>query len=301
MNIVVFGGTGLIGQAFCRHAMINNHYPIVVSRRPQKHTIPYKLISFSDIVQPDVQRLFSNKYAVVNLMGASIANKRWTKERKEYLHRSRIDILSRIELFLQQAPQEPQVFIQASAIGYYGKSAEDNLTEMSNQGDGFLADLAAKWEERFNQLSLEETRPIIIRTGVVLSKLGGMLPRVMLPFKYGLGGHIGSGKQHLSWIHIEDHVRAILFLIENVYTRGVFNLTAPKPVSMKTFAKALGKAMHKPSFVPVPAWVLKLMYGQMAQETMLQGAKVLPEKLINHEFEFVFDDIDLALKNIFRG
>lgn len=300
MNILIFGGTGLIGQALCRHAMLNNHMPIVVSRHPDKHNSPYKVISFPDIAQPSIQRLFSGDYAVVNLTGAGIADEKWSDERKVVLRNSRIDFLSRIELFLQQAPQEPQVIVQASAIGYYGDTGDASVNETVGCGKGFLADLSAEWEARFNDLALEETRPVIIRTGVVLSKLGGMLPRVMAPFKLGLGGYVGSGKQYLSWIHIEDHVRAILFLIENVYARGVFNLTAPNPVTMKTFAKSLGKALRKPALFPVPGWALKLIYGQLAQETMLQGAKVYPEKLLNHEFEFIFDDINLALKNILR-
>lgn len=298
MNIFIFGGTGLIGQAFCRHAMLNNHTPVIVSRNPAKYNTPYKMVSYSEAAQPAIHRLMSGEYAVVNLTGAGIADTRWTKERKTQIYNSRIDLLNRIELFLQQAPQEPDVFIQASAIGFYGDKKDVVVGEKGERGEGFLAELAEKWEDKFLEIGLEDTRKVIIRTGVVLSGKGGMLPRAIKPFKLFVGGHLGSGKQYLSWIHMEDQLRAMLFLIENSYARGVFNLTAPNPVTMKRFSKILGKVLQKPSFFPVPGIVLKALFGQMAKETLLQGVNASSTKLVEHEFEFIFYDLESALRSI---
>lgn len=298
MIILVFGGTGLIGQAFCAYALMNGYKPVIVSRNPKQYNTPYQTLSYADAAKTTVQRMLSSDYVAVNLSGANIAEKRWTPIRKEYLEKSRIDILDRVELFLQQAPQEPEVFIQASAIGYYGDTGEVDITEKAPAGKGFLAELAAHWEERFSKVALEDTRKIIMRTGVVLTNKGGMLPRISKPFKLFVGGHPGSGKQYLSWIHMQDQVRAMLYLIEDKYAMGVFNFTAPNPVTMRDFAKTLGKTMKRPSFMPIPGFAMRMLYGQMAQETMLEGNKVLPERLLDHEFEFIFSDLSFALNNL---
>ncbi|MDA3868300.1 MAG: TIGR01777 family oxidoreductase [Salinivirgaceae bacterium] len=298
MNIVVFGGTGLIGRAFCRYALMNNHVPIIVSRNPDRFDIPYKKISYTDAGKPVLQRMLSDEYAVVNLTGAGIANKRWSKQRKKVLERSRIEMLERIEVFLQQAPQEPEVFVQASAIGFYGDKGDVNVDEDSTQGNNYLSWLTEEWESAFKEMSLEDTRKVIIRTGIVLTKDGGVLPKMLTAYNAFVGGPLGVGNQFLSWIHIEDEVRAIMHLIEDSYARGAFNLTAPVPVTMKHFAQTLGAILDKSSFFRVPAFLLKLLFGQMAQETMLTGAKVLPKRLMEHEFEFIFTDVDLALRNL---
>ncbi|ALO16778.1 Epimerase family protein [Salinivirga cyanobacteriivorans] len=298
MVILVFGGTGLIGQEFCAHALMNNHQPIVVSRFPERYNIPYQIIGYADAAKPPVQRMLSGEFAAVNLTGANIASKSWSDSRKKYLLESRIDILDRIELFLQQAPQEPDALLQSSAIGYYGNTGSKKIDENSAPGSGFLSELAQKWEERFQKVELEDTRKLIMRTGIVLSNNGGMLPKVLKPFKLFAGGVIGSGKQYVSWIHIQDQVRAMMHLIEDKYTHGVYNLTAPEPVTMKTFTKAVGKTLRRPAFFKVPSFVIKAMYGQMGKETILEGTRVYPKRLQDYEFEFIFTDVNLALKNL---
>ncbi|HKK58588.1 MAG TPA: TIGR01777 family oxidoreductase [Salinivirga sp.] len=298
MVILVFGGTGLIGQEFCAHALMNNHQPIVVSRFPERYNIPYQIIGYSDAAKPPVQRMLSGEYAAVNLTGANIASKSWSESRKKYLLESRLDILDRIELFLQQAPQEPDALLQSSAIGYYGNTGSKKIEEKSAPGSGFLSELARKWEERFRKVELEDTRKLIMRTGIVLSNNGGMLPKVVKPFKLFAGGVIGSGKQFVSWIHIQDQVRAMMHLIEDKYTHGAYNLTAPEPVTMKTFTKAVGKTLRRPAFFKVPSLIIKAMYGQMGKETILEGTRVYPNRLLDYEFEFIFTDVNLALKNL---
>ncbi len=298
MVILVFGGSGLIGKEFCAHAMMNGHTPVVVSRLPEKVKLPYQVIGYADIAKSVIQRMLSGSYAAINLSGAGIADKKWTPSQKKYLESSRIDILDRVELFLQQAPQEPDVFLQASAVGYYGNTGDEKIDEDSPAGNNFLAELATKWEKRFKDTALEDSRKIVMRTGVVLTTKGGFFPRILKPFKMFVGGVVGSGEQYLSWIHIQDHVRAMLYVIEDKYAYGVYNFTAPNPVKMKKFAKELGAVLHRPTFMPIPGFFLKMLYGQMAQETMLEGTRALPKKLIDHEFEFIFSDISLALKNL---
>ncbi len=298
MVILVFGGTGLIGQEFCSYAMMNGHTPVVVSRSPDKHNLPFKVIGYADIAKSQIQRMLSGDFAAINLSGAGIADKKWSPARKKYLENSRIDIIDRVELFLQQAPQEPNVFLQASAVGYYGDTGDQEIDEQTSPGKNFLAKLAVKWEDRFSKTALEDSRKIIMRTGVVLTNKGGFFPRILKPFKMFVGGVVGSGEQYLSWIHMQDQVRAMLYVIEDKYAYGVYNFTAPNPVKMKKFAKLLGKVIHRPSFMPIPGFVMKMLYGQMAKETMLEGTRALPKKLIDHEFEFIFTDVSLAMKNL---
>jgi uncharacterized protein (TIGR01777 family) len=298
MNIFVFGGTGMIGRAFCEYAMLNGHKPIIVSRFPEKHNLPYQVFGYPEASSTNVQRLMSGGYAVVNLSGANIAESKWTEARKDVLMKSRIDLIDRVELFIQQAPQEPDVILQASAIGYYGDTGDKEINEDGDPGEGFLAGLAVEWEKRFKKIELEDTRKIILRTGVVLSNKGGMLPRISKPFRVFLGGVIGSGDQYVSWIHMQDVIRAMMHLIEDDFANGPFNLTSPNPVTMREFSRKLGKALKKPSSFPIPTFMIKLLYGQMAKETMLSGTRVIPNRLREYEFEFIYSDIDLAFKNL---
>lgn len=298
MNIFVFGGSGMIGKAFCEYAMLNGHKPIIVSRFPEKHNLPYQVFGYPEASSTNVQRLMSGGYAAINLSGANIAEKKWTAAQKDLLEKSRIDIIDRVELFIQQAPQEPDVLLQASAIGYYGNTGDKEIDEDAEPGDGFLSQLAVKWESRFKKIELEDTRKIILRTGVVLSNKGGMLPRISKPFKMFIGGVVGSGNQYISWIHMQDQIRAMVHLIEDDFANGAFNLTAPNPVTMREFSKKLGKTLKRPSVFPIPSFILKMMYGQMAKETMLEGSRVLPARLREYEFEFIYTDIDLAFENL---
>lgn len=298
MNIFVFGGTGMIGRAFCEYAMLNGHKPIIVSRFPEKYSLPYQVFGYPDASSTNVQRLMSGGFAVVNLSGANIAEAKWTDARKDVLVKSRIDILDRVELFIQQAPQEPDVILQASAIGYYGNTGDKEIKEDSEPGEGFLAELAVNWEKRFKKIELEDTRKVILRMGVVLSNKGGILPRISKPFKMFMGGVIGTGNQYVSWIHMQDVVRAMVHLIEDDFANGAFNLTASNPVTMREFAHEIGKTLHRPSHFPIPTFIIKLLFGQMAQETMLSGTRVLPGRLSEYEFEFIYTDLELAFKNL---
>jgi uncharacterized protein (TIGR01777 family) len=201
---------------------------------------------------------------------------------------------------LQKASARPKILIQASAVGYYGLRADEELDETSPPGEGFLAALARDWEDStFGAASLG-VRRVVVRSGLVLDRDGGVLPRFLRQFRLFAGGPLGNGKQWLSWIHRRDEIAGIRFLLEREDLAGVFNLTAPGPLTMKGFAQTLGRVMRRPAWFPVPEFLLRLLFGQMAEETLLAGQKVLPRALLKAGFRFSYPDLELALREILR-
>lgn len=194
--------------------------------------------------------------------------------------------------------QPPKVFVNASAIGFYGNVPKGDVTESYFAGSGFLSEVCQKWEAATDCLIGENIRIVLLRTGVVLSPKGGALKAMLTPFKLGLGGVIGSGKQMISWIDIEDQIQAIDFCIKTEAIHGPINLTAPDPVTNREFTKALGKVLNRPTIFPMPEFVAQTLFGEMADEMLLSGAKVLPEKLLKHGFTFQYPTIDESLKHL---
>ncbi|MFO8235376.1 MAG: TIGR01777 family oxidoreductase [Bacteroidales bacterium] len=302
MKVLVIGATGFIGHHLVRKLIEREHEVIVFTRN---HVKAQKL--FVDRVYIQQWRTddyimlqeFAHKVEVViNLAGENLAAKRWTSEQKRKILSTRVNIGKALSFALKQSHTKPYLLMQASAVDYYGFSEDKVFTEEHSNGSGFLAMVTRQWEDSVRNVEKDKTRKVFLRTGVVLGRQGGMLPKVMLPFRYFAGAYLGSGEQSLSWIHIEDEVDAIIWIMEKKDSAGAYNLTSPNPVSMKEFVKTLSKVMGRPAFFKVPSFVLKTIYGDMAKETILSGQKAIPKRLQNEGFEFKHTDLEEAIKNI---
>lgn len=299
MRIIITGGSGLIGRALTEYLTARGHELIILSRSPRRvKGLPHgaRAVEWNAKTAAGWGELADGAHAIINLAGAGIADKRWTPERKRIIVESRISAAQAVIEAVEAAENKPKVVIQASAVGYYGDRADEKVDEQSPPGSDFLADVVGKWEQAAAPLA-DLTRLVVIRTGVVLTTEGGALPQLMLPFKFFAGGPLGNGKQWVPWIHIEDLVRSIVWLMDNDEARGVYNLNAPNIVQNKQLAKMLGKVMGRPAFAPAPAIALKLLLGEMAA-VVLGSQRAQADKLIEAGFEFDFPHPIPALKDI---
>jgi len=303
-KIAILGGSGFIG----RHLIdeLDEGYEIsILTRSPEKHqSLVNNHVDVVDANYNDPNSLaaiFSISDGVVNLVGEGVGA-RWSKTKKEKIYNSRIHSGKMIAEAFRLATKKPSFLIQGSGMGVYGNTAENTNVDITEDSPlakhGFLTKVGVDNENTVKELK-KITRLVYLRTGIVLDGDGGALPQMANPYKFFMGGPVGSGKQWSSWIHIEDEVRAIKFLIENKETEGAYNLTAPNPVTNKKMAKAIGVALGKPSIIHTPAIILKFMLGEMADELLLNGLKVIPKRLLEAGFQFKFERIDTALKNIF--
>ena len=301
MRIIITGATGLIGNALCQK--LDPDYEIIaLSRHPEKVQLgPNVNVVRWDARSPEaLVSYIEGALAVVNLAGESIGSGRWGRAKKQRILESRLNATNAIVEAISLAKNKPEVLIQASAVGYYGFDVREPVNENDVAGCGFLAEVCKKWEQSSKSTEQFGVRRIIIRTGLVLSKDGGALPRLAAPFKFFLGGYPGCGRQWVSWITIEDEVSAIKFLIENRQLSGVFNLTSPNPVTMKQFCETLGWVLKRPCWLPIPALVLRMAFGTMADETILANQKVMPNRLLKSGFKFDYPKTDDALKFIYQ-
>jgi len=302
LKIVITGGTGFIGRALSQQLLDHDYHVVVLTRNVEraKSILSPRVIP----VQWDGKTLagwvkqIENASAVVNLAGDNIASGLWTRKKKQRVIESRINAGKAIVTAIRQLKSKPGVLIQASGIGYYGDRGDEILDESASRGSGYLAELAEQWEASVQDVAGMGIRLVVIRTGVVIGKGGGFLTKVMLPFRFFLGGHQGSGNQWLPWIHLQDEVGAIQFLIENKDLSGVFNLTAPDPVTSKEFFKTIGRVIRRPSWFHVPGFVLKLLLGEMAKELILSGQRAIPGNLTQAGFEFRFAKLEAAIQDI---
>jgi hypothetical protein len=239
--------------------------------------------------------------AVVNLAGASIAGGRWTKERKELLRTSRIDTTRALVNALAKMNARPRVLVSASAIGIYGDRGEEALTEESKPGTDFLAGLTRDWEAEALKAEALGIRVVLARFGIILARHGGALAKMLLPFKLGVGGKLGSGQQWMSWITLEDVVGIIRFAIENGAARGAANVVAPRPVQNAEFTKVLAKALHRPALFPAPTFALRLALGEMADALLLSSQRVTPSRLRELGYEFLHTDLSNALAAVLKA
>ena len=234
---------------------------------------------------------------VIHLAGESVVG-RWTAAKKARIRDSRVLGTQTLAEAVARMEVKPRVMIAASAIGFYGDRGEEVLTEDSTSGTGFLAEVSREWEAASEPAERAGVRVAHIRTGIVLSQHGGALKQMLLPFRFGLGGRLGDGKQWMSWIHIDDHVGAVRFVLDNENVGGPVNFTAPSPVTNAEFTTALGKALSRPAILPAPAFALRLAFGQMADEALLASARVLPERLLGSGYSFRFRELGPALEDL---
>lgn len=298
MKIVIAGGTGFVGRALCETFFREGHEIIVLTRYIRKKThsnITY--IEWLNDKELDIST-FDDIDVIINLAGESI-NARWTKKKKAQILNSRLTATKAIHKLIQQLKKKPNVYIQASAIGFYGTSETETFTEqVSKPGHDFLAHVVNEWEKAGKAIENEGIRTVYMRFGLILSKDDGALPRIILPYKWFAGGKLGKGNQWASWVHIQDVCSMIRFAIENDKINGPLNVTAPNPVTMNELGKTVAKTLKRPHWLPVPAFALKLILGEMST-LILDGQRVLPEKALEHGFQFQFETIDKALTDIF--
>lgn len=301
-KIVVTGATGLIGRELCRQLTLRGDELTIFSTNVEKaKTIfPYakeivKLTNYDE----DYSSRLEGKDAVIHLAGASVAGKRWTENYKKEIYDSRINTTHNLVTSIEKCQRKPEVFISASAIGFYGERGESILDETTSAGNDFLSHVCADWEKASEQLERLNVRRVIIRTGIVLSVDDGALKKMLLPFQLFVGGALGNGKQWFSWIHLADIIPLYLFLLDNKNQKGIFNAVSPQPVQMKTFARTLGKVLHKPALFPVPKFILQFVMGESAS-AILASQKVEPEALLNAGYKFKFENLELALKDLLK-
>ncbi len=299
MKTAVFGGTGLIGSALIRLLQEKGHSVVLISRRSQEgNNVPVRVWNPD---QPDLDAsIISDVDAIVNLAGANISAGRWTQQRKQLIFDSRVETNRKIVTALKKLTTKPRVFLTGSAVGFYGSAGDRVLTENSPPGNDFLANVCVNLEEQAFKAREAGIRTIALRTGVVLSASGGALPKMALPFRFGLGGRLGSGRQWFPWIHIQDMARLIVFAVENETVQGPVNAVAPGIVTNQAFTRALAKALHRPALFPVPETVLKLVLGEMAS-ALLASQRVSAQKIIDLKFNFLFTDPATALQSLLKG
>lgn len=296
MKIAIAGGSGFIGEPLVRRLVARGDDVFVLTRNPAKVRAGRGL-RWDGKTQGDWTATVASADVVINLAGENIGEGRWTEERKRRLIDSRVEATRALVAAVATAAARRHAFINASAIGYYGLRGDEILDEHASNGEGFLADLAARWEEearaaeRFARLAL-------LRFGVVLDAEGGALAKMLPPFRLGLGGRIGSGRQWMSWIARDDAVRLIEWAVDNQAARGVYNATSPQPLRNRDFSSELGHALHRPAMFPVPGFVLKAAFGEMAGELLLGGQRVVPARATAEGFVFEWPALEPALKHI---
>ncbi len=306
MRIFVTGGTGLIGSRLIRRLQERKDHVVLLTRRPA--FAQECLGGQGTVVEGDPMQAgpwmdaVADCEAVINLAGESIFSRRWNDEFKNLLIDSRMKSTDHVVKALAKNPRtgagKPKVLVNASAIGYYGPCGDEEISEDGPPGDDTLARVAVEWERAAKAAEASSVRVALIRIGVVLDRAGGALAQMLFPFKLGLGGPVGAGRQWLSWIHNEDMVGIFLLALDHPDAIGPINGTAPNPVTNKAFSKALGRALHRPAFLPVPGFMLKLGLGQVA-EILTTGQRVLPKRALALGYQFKFPEIDAALANLF--
>ena len=307
MRIIVTGGTGLIGRALAADLADDNHEVIVLSRAPERATaMPagVRIERWDARTAEGWDDLADGADAIVNLAGESISGQgfipgRWTTERKRRIRDSRLNAGRAVVQAVESASSKPRVVIQASGAGYYGPHGDEEISEETPAGNEWFEKVAVEWEASTAPVETLAVRRAIIRSGVVLSIEGGALPRLLLPFRFFVGGPLGRGRQWFPWIHIADEVRAIRFLIENPTASGPFNLTAPNLLTNAEFSQVIGRVFRRPAFVPVPAFALRLLLGEMSM-VLLEGQKAIPRRLQELGFTFRFPEAEAALRDLLR-
>lgn len=291
-KVLLTGGTGFVGNRLVNGLVAAGHGVSVVTRTPERHRTARAGVDYVGWL-PSLERY----HAVVNLAGAPIFGTRWTEAVKREIRDSRVEATRRIVEGLRASQRRPAVLVSASAIGWYGDRGDEPLTEGSEPGTGFLAEVCRAWEQEALEAEELGVRVVRVRIGVVLGPSGGALQQMLLPFKLGLGGPIGSGAQWFSWVHLRDLVALFVRAVADEGMRGVFNGTAPNPVTNKEFTRTLGRVLHRPTIVPLPPIALRLRFGEAA-EVLTASQRCLPEAALRAGFGFQFGTLEGALRDI---
>ncbi|WP_394146311.1 TIGR01777 family oxidoreductase [Vibrio atypicus] len=301
MKILLTGGTGFIGRELLKY--FTTHDVVLLTRSPQQAK---SLVYYADMGNvsyiSDLEQFHDlNEFdAVINLAGEPIADKRWSKKQKQEICDSRWKLTEKIVDLIHASTSPPSVFISGSAVGYYGDQQEHPFDEALHvHHESFPHHVCSKWENIANRARSESTRVCILRTGIVLAPEGGALSKMLLPYKCGLGGPVGSGKQYMPWIHMLDMVRAIVYLLETEHANGEFNLCAPHPVTNKHFSQTLAKSLSRPHLLFTPKWALKLAMGE-SSILLFDSIRAKPKKLTELGFRFSYSRLEPALKNLLQ-
>jgi len=311
MKVLMTGATGLVGTALTKALVRDGHTVCRMMRRetvsrktgspvqaagPRVIDVPWDPEASGGLTFADSQGDIAGADAVVNLAGASIAGTRWTQQGKMVLRSSRVRTTGSLVSALGRLKTVPKVLVSASAIGYYGSRGDEVLTEDSKAGDDFLAKVAVDWEAEAKKAEALGTRVVLARFGVILAKLGGALPQMMRPFQFFVGGRMGSGQQWISWITLDDVIGIIRYALENASVSGVINVVTPQPVRNAEFTRELARAMHRPAFLPAPAFALRLALGQeMVDSLLLASQRVKPARLEQSAYRFLHPDLRAGL------
>jgi uncharacterized protein (TIGR01777 family) len=300
MLVIITGGTGLIGRPLAASLLSDGHEVVVLSRDPGRVSgLPAaaRVVRWDGSSAAGWGDLAEGAGAIVNLAGENIGDSRWTAKRKQSIRVSRTNAGRAVVEAVLAAAHKPGVVIQSSAVGYYGPRGDEELGEDAPPGSDFLAQVAVEWENSTAAIEEAGVRRAIIRSGVVLAREGGAFPRMVLPFRLFAGGPYGNGRQWVPWVHLADEVGAIRFLIQKDGAHGPFNLGAPSPLTNRQFATVLGRVMHRPSFLPAPAFVFRLLFGEMAT-VILDGQRAVPNRLLQLGYMFRYPTAAAALRNL---
>jgi hypothetical protein len=296
MKVVIAGGTGFLGRPLADRLAAAGHDIIVLTRQPSRP----RFVNWTPNGEAGPWSTeVDGAGAVVNLAGESIAARRWSAAHKHRVLESRVAATRSLVAAIARAINPPSVFVSGSAVGYYGPRGDEPITEEAPPGSDFLAQVCIAWEAEANRAASDRTRVVCIRTGLVLERDGGALPQMLPPFKFAVGGPVGSGRQYWPWIHRADWIELVRWAIDTPSASGPLNATGPSPVRNREFARALGRALHRPAVMPAPGFALRLMLGEMADALLLSGQRALPAKAERLGFAFRYARLDEALLALF--
>ncbi len=307
MRVIITGGSGLIGSALAESLAGGGHEVFVLSRSPgnvKNLSGGIQGVAWDGRSARGWAALCEGADAIVHLAGASIKGdgflpSRWTARRKQLIRQSRLDVGRAVVEAIRQAKKKPKLLLQASAVGYYGPRGDEPIDEQTLPGNDFLAGVCKEWEASTLEVEQVGTRRVIVRTGLPLTFKGGAFPLLVLPFRLFAGSWFGNGRQYYPWIHFEDHIAALRFLLESPKAQGAYNLSAPNPVPNREFARTLGAVMHRPAWAPVPRFALQLALGEVSTVVM-DGQRAVPQKLLNQGYKFKFPDLKTALVDLLK-